>query len=240
MVAATVTNACIRKSATRKALTIINQASEKTLGMPLSKAIIQYCPEEKVILKATDAERKRKQRQIMRKCTRHIENQMGQREALNMLAENQSQSFYKRMRISQSFETPEAKHCRYEENTPKPKKHSPNYANATWDSEKLRCTLESWPETETINWSKVPREHGITARNGGQIVKEFAAENGFDTTKLDRRTEKRRMRARKLKMPGGEISVPCHKTIEMIKFDTEDMLRSGELTLGEPCAPCKM
>ena len=109
VVAATVTNACIRKSATRKALTIINQASEKTLGMPFSKAIIQYCPEEKVILKATDAERKRKQRQIMRKCTRHIENQMGQREALNMLAENQSQSSYKRMRISQSFETPEAK-----------------------------------------------------------------------------------------------------------------------------------
>ena len=48
------------------------------------------------------------------------------------------------------------------------------------------------------------------------------------------------MRARKLKMPGGEISVPCHKTIENIKFDTEDMLQSGELTLGEPCAPCKM
>ena len=41
-------------------------------------------------------------------------------------------------------------------------------------------------------------------------------------------------------MPGGEISVPCHKTIEKIKVDTEDMLRSGELTLGEPCAPCKI
>ena len=39
-------------------------------------------------------------------------------------------------------------------------------------------------------------------------------------------------------MPGGEKSV--HKTIEKIKFDTEDMLRSGELTLGEPCAPCRM
>jgi hypothetical protein len=40
VVAATVTNACIRKSATRKALTIINQASEKTLGMPFSKAVL--------------------------------------------------------------------------------------------------------------------------------------------------------------------------------------------------------
>ena len=101
----------------------------------------------------------------------------------------------------------------------------------------MRCTLESWPESETINWSRVAREHGITARNGGQIVKEFAAENGFDTAHFDGRRGGRRMRAKKLKMPGGEISVPCHKTVSMIKLDWEDMIRSGELTLGEPCAP---
>ena len=38
-------------------------------------------------------------------------------------------------------------------------------------------------------------------------------------------------------MPGGEISVPCHKTVDTIKSDWVDMIRSGELTLGEPCAP---
>lgn len=45
------------------------------------------------------------------------------------------------------------------------------------------------------------------------------------------------MRAKKLKMPGGEISVPCHKTVDTIKGDWASMIESGELTLGEPCAP---
>ena len=45
------------------------------------------------------------------------------------------------------------------------------------------------------------------------------------------------MRAKKLKMPGGEISVPCHKTEQSIKDDWDKMIASGELTLGEPCAP---
>ena len=45
----------------------------------------------------------------MRKCTKHLEDQMSKREALNVLAENQSLGSYKRTRISQSFETPEAK-----------------------------------------------------------------------------------------------------------------------------------
>ena len=83
----------------------------------------------------------------------------------------------------------------------------------------------------------VAREHGITARNGGQIVKEFVTEIGFDTTILERKTEGKRMRAKKLKMLGGEISVPCHKTASMIKSEWTDMIRSGQLTLGEPCAP---
>ena len=233
-----VKNKHVAQSATRKALSIINVTSEDMLGMSFSEAIVKYCPEEKVISKPTDAQRKHKQCQITRKCTKHIEDQIGQKEALNVLAENQSLGSYKRMRISQSFETPEAKRQRYEKGRPQPKKHSPDFTNVTWNKEKLRCTLEKWPETETIIWSRVAQEHGITARNGGQIVKEFAAENGFDTVRFDNRRGGKRMRAKKLKMPGGEISVPCHKTVNMIKLDWEDMIESGELTLGEPCAPC--
>ena len=58
--------------------------------------------------------------------------------------------------------------------------------------------------------------------------------------KLDGRAERVRMRAKKLKMPGGEISVPCHKTAEQVKADWAEMIKSGRLTLGEPCAPYKL
>ena len=68
-------------------------------------------------------------------------------------------------------------------------------------------------------------------------MKEFAAEIGFDTVRFDNRRRGKRMRPKKLKMPGGKISVPCHKTVNMIKLDWEDTIQTGELTLGEPCAP---
>ena len=45
------------------------------------------------------------------------------------------------------------------------------------------------------------------------------------------------MRAKKLKMPGGEISVLCHKTAQSIKDNWAQMIESGKLTIGEPCAP---
>lgn len=71
-------------------------------------------------------------------------------------------------------------------------------------------------------------------------MKEFAVEIGIDVKKLDGRAKRVRMHAKKLKMPGGEISVPCHKTAERVKADWEEMIQSGRLTLGEPCAPYKL
>lgn len=163
---------------------------------------------------------------------------MGAKDALNILSENQSMSSYKRMCLSQSFESPQAKKQRYMNNSPNFKRHSPDFNNVTWDKQQLETTLTNWPEGGRINWSLVA-EHGISAKNGGQIVKEFAKEKGIDTTKLNGRRDGSRMRAKKLKMPGGggEISVPCHKTQQALKDDWQKMIESGQLTLGEPCSP---
>ena len=62
-------------------------------------------------------------------------------------------------------------------------------------------------------------------------------ENNINVFELDHRPAGVRMRARKLRMPGGEVSVPTHKTVEHIKEDWQKMIESGELTLGEPCYP---
>ena len=45
------------------------------------------------------------------------------------------------------------------------------------------------------------------------------------------------MRARKLRLPGNDISVPAHPAPAEIKNKWEDMITSGELTLGEQCHP---
>ena len=161
-----IANKSLAQEVTRKALSTINLAFEQALGMPFSQVIAEYCPEEKLIKKPTDTERTQQQRKVMGRCTKHHENQMGERKTLNALAENQSLSNYKRMRMSQSFETPEAKRQRYAKSTLMAKKHSPDFSKESWDTERLQTTLANWPENEIINWSRVAREHGITAKNG--------------------------------------------------------------------------
>ena len=46
--------------------------------------------------------------------------------------------------------------------------------------------MQNWPKSEKINWTKFATEHGISGRNRGQTVKEFAMDN-------------QRIRAKKLK-----------------------------------------
>ncbi len=55
--------------------------------------------------------------------------------------------------------------------------------------------------------------------------------------KLDQRPSGTKLRARKLRMPGGQVSVPTHRTVVGIKEDWGKMLEAGELTLGQPCFP---
>ena len=90
---------------------------------------------------------------------------------------------------------------RRQSGNPNKKKHSPNIDHVAWDKDKLHHTLTNWPDSVKINWTQVAREHGISAKNGGQVVKEFAKERGIDTENLDNTKERVRMRAKKLKMP---------------------------------------
>ena len=71
----------------------------------------------------------------------------------------------------------------------------------------------------------------------GRVVKEYAQQNGIDTVALDHRSPNRRLRSQHKRMPGGEISVPSNPTPKSIKKSWNDMIASGELSLGEPCTP---
>ena len=165
----------------------------------------------------------------------HIQKQMWKTDAMNMLAEGQSLKLYQRLTLCQGFETPDQTHIQTKHN-PK-RKHSPNFENVMWDKEKAATDLTEWPIGTTINWSHFAKEHGIPGRNGGQVAKEFAKENGIDVYALDQRSANTRVRAHKLRMPGGSVSIPVHSTIQLIQEDICQMLEHGTLTLGEPCRP---
>jgi len=49
--------------------------------------------------------------------------------------------------------------------------------------------------------------------------------------------QKTRVRAKKRKMPGQEISIPTFPTVNRVKEEQDNLIQNGEILLGEPCAP---
>ena len=134
--------------------------------------------------KKSDAERKKLKQKIQRECRDHINSQFKENDAISVLAEGQSIVSYKRMRMSQSFETPEQKRERAKNARSAPRKHSPNFDQVQWDKEGLLQRLRDWPEGEIVNWTQLATEFNIPGSNRGQTAKEFAAENSVDTSQL--------------------------------------------------------
>ena len=191
-------------------------------------------------MKTTDAERKKLKRKIQKKSRDHMSEQWQQTDAITLLSEGQSLASYKRIRLAQSFETPEQTRVRAQTNLMRERRHSPKFENVQWDKEGLLDKLQNWPSGKKINWSALGREFNIPGANKGQVVKEFAKESGIIVHQLDKCPSHTRLRARKLRMPGTEVSVPTHRTSEGIRKDLVNMIESGELTLGEPCYPQKL
>ena len=127
--------------------------------------------------KTTEAERKRLKRKIQTKCRDEINAHLQKADAIHVLAEGQSISSYKRMRLAQSFETPEQKANR--SNSVRKRKHSPRFENAIWDKEQVLADLRSWPTGKVLNWTQFAKEHNVPGHNAGQVVKEFATECGI-------------------------------------------------------------
>ena len=98
--------------------------------------------------------------------------------------------------------------------------------------------LQNFPPNTKINWSATARQYDIThkcwadpERNGNQTRHQHISvkESKVETTP--------RIRRRKCRLPGGEISMPCLPTVRAIKEEEKQLILCGELNIGEPCAP---
>ena len=211
---------------TRNILSELQPVYERTFGISFTTALSGLQQRQ------TEVERRKNKRRVQQQCRDQIYQQMRATDALDVLSEGLSLKSYKRLRMSQGFETPEAKLTR----SISVRKHSPKFEMVSWDKENVIEDLRQWPVGKIINWSEFARKHGTAGKNAGQVAKEFARESGIDVFSLDNRRENTRVRARKLKMTGG-VSVPTHSTVTQIKEDFSNMIQDGTLTLGEPCHP---
>ena len=103
---------------------------------------------------------------MQREVVSNVNDSFAEKATITLLVEGESKRKYHRKRLAQSFTTPD-------ENTPCPKrakKHSPNFENVPWDTERLETTLRKWPNGKPIVWSLVAREHDIKGGNAGQVA----------------------------------------------------------------------
>ena len=184
--------------------------------------------------KKSRSEKRKEKRHQQKEITSKISEQFADKAAITMLTEGESKRKYHRKRLAQSYCSPKEQ--------PKPKKHSPNFASVSWDTEGLHDTLENWPIGTPINWTTVGRAHGIQGGNAGQVAREFAEEREINVEEIMACTPKRKRTIRpcKRKLPGSDISIPSNPPIHVIEAEIKSMISSGRFQLGEECAPYKV
>ena len=143
------------KKFTTSVLTELNRVYEVEASTSFSEAV--------VTMKGSGLQRKKTQKEIrqekikvQKELTKTVNEHFAEKAAISMLTECESKRKYHRKRMAQSFHSPHE-----ELPAKKAKFHSPDFSKVSWDTEKLKATIENWPADTTINWSKVAREHGI-------------------------------------------------------------------------------
>ncbi len=225
-----------KKQTTRKVLAELDNVYQEKFDCSFTESIPKDCPRAGLEKKRTGQEKKKEKRQILRQCKTHMEAQFTSQDADTVLEEGLSLRKYQQLRLAQSFETPQQKQTRAQKGNPKKKSHSPNFANVTWDKNGLLAESRTL-EGHRVNWMALGRKYGIPGKNAGQVVKEYLQSQGIDTSSIDGRVSNTRVRARKLRMPGGEISVPCHSTISTVKDEWLKKIEQGVYSIGEQCSP---
>ena len=192
-----------------------------------TETLPKLVPELNLVERPSKEDKKRDDRKQKRKI---VTEQMGKNATMCVLAESESLSAYSRKRLSMSFEKPDKP-------AKQPKSHSPKEENIEWDVKGAVEFLQTFPEEETINWTRVARQFGGVKGNAGQVLREVAAKHGIDIQKLDHKAPSLpQLRSRKRKLPGGEISIPSLPTTSEITNKTK-LIESDELSIGEPCSP---
>ena len=113
--------------------------------------------------KQNAAEKKKEQRQLIKKCVNHMQQLSQANVAQMVLQEGLSLRSYNRMCLLQSFEAPGKR------SSGKVKTHSPSLSSITWDTSGAMMEIENWVTTTKLNWSALARKYNVPGCNGGQV-----------------------------------------------------------------------
>lgn len=192
---------------------------QETYGRSLTHSAVALCPEIRLQKKPTSNEVRTSKRSRDKKI-RNNENAVLARIIPRQIlsSANTSMSSYLRQRKGVYFEKTT--------HVGKAKSHSPAMTSLHWVVPAAMEKLRNWPAQQTINWSAEARKLGIPGDNCGQVLKETAVRHGIDTVHLDGRSG-RRLRARKRRLEGSDISIGSAPSKKAVQNTWAEMIQSG-------------
>ncbi len=224
----------VAKKLGRDIIAQLNPACQRITKMPLSR-VLDLTPGSGVTQRKSHTEKKRERRKRMRDIKQSIESEFKQRDSSLLLQNRLSYRKYNKIRLVESFESTEAAiHRTSKKTATSTKSHGCSESKLPFDSRKLLDEASQWSEEEEVNWTKLAERYGVTSGNRGQVVKEYLGKMGIPVAQKQQRQFTRRA---KLKLPGGEISHPCHLSVSAQKVLLQGKIDKGEILLGEILPP---
>lgn len=95
------------------------------------------------------------------------------------------------------------------------------------DKENLLHEAETWAADKNINWLQLARDYGLASPNGGQIIKEFLAENNIPAACINQRPLRAKRRC--LKKVGSEgTSFPMFPSVKHEKQKLSERIKKRD------------
>ena len=194
--------------------------------------MLHHTPSARVTQRKTKSQTKKENRDRIRSVKRAIESELQKRDSDMLLQNRLSFKKYNAIRLSEAYETRHEAVKRTQLNPHTSKMHG-RRSDLPFDENALLIEAGTWGENEQINWTKLAERYGVQGGNRGQVIKEYLANKGVPVANKKREI----VRRAKLRLPGGEISYPTHKTVAAQKSTINQKIENKEILIGELIVP---
>lgn len=215
---------------------ILNPVFEKEFGHTFQKAMIEahnLSPQESSKEKGKKVEKS--VRQTKQSITKSIEE--NDKDATILLSMGKSYSQYERERLGLCYQSKsDAEKSMLKRNEKelngkvKPKKHHGKYINYSFDKDTFLKEMKQKPKNAVVNWTKLATKYNLTSStsndtlgNGGQVLMNFAKDNGIEVNKLNTHTKVsgrdilHRIRRAKKRALKSRVSIPTPRLGKVLK-----------------------
>ena len=186
------------------------------------RELLEETPSIGLQKRPTSQQRLKAKRQILKEVKTSIEQNMEEKATDMVMGARTSWKTFNKMRLTVGLEDRQKTEARQQkrkslesENTPPDKKvhgYTEEHIETLINTDRLLQEAKSWSPTESINWSAIGTNYGLTSPNRGQILKEYLAQHDMHTCSYESREATPTIEESQNEIPGWKNILPHMQT----------------------------